>query len=123
MEWLNYHHLNCFWRVARAESITKASKELLLSPLPQLVRRSTGWEMTLTKNCSNGLDNGWFSRTWNPSHPVYSYVITRAHFWAAYGGQHGGSALAHICDFNRKKSEASRCGGDLRKRRRQAYST
>jgi LysR family transcriptional regulator, transcriptional activator of nhaA len=32
MEWLNYHHLHYFWSVARAGSIAKASKELLLSP-------------------------------------------------------------------------------------------
>ncbi len=32
MDWLNYHHLYYFWRVARAGSITAACKELLLSP-------------------------------------------------------------------------------------------
>lgn len=32
MDWLNYHHLFYFWRVARAGSITGACKELLLSP-------------------------------------------------------------------------------------------
>ncbi len=31
MEWLNYHHLLYFWAVARAGSITQASKELRLA--------------------------------------------------------------------------------------------
>src|SRR5207249_11409577 len=32
MEWLNYHHLLYFWKVARSGSIANASKELLLAP-------------------------------------------------------------------------------------------
>lgn len=32
MDWLNYHHLYYFWRVARAGSISAACRELLLSP-------------------------------------------------------------------------------------------
>lgn len=32
MEWLNYHHLNYFWFVAREESITRASEHLRLAP-------------------------------------------------------------------------------------------
>jgi LysR family transcriptional activator of nhaA len=31
MEWLNYHHLYYFWRVARAGSISRAGRELRLS--------------------------------------------------------------------------------------------
>ncbi len=32
MDWLNYHHLYYFWRVARAGTISAACRELLLSP-------------------------------------------------------------------------------------------
>jgi LysR family transcriptional activator of nhaA len=32
MEWLNYHHLQYFWMVAREGSIARASKELRLAP-------------------------------------------------------------------------------------------
>lgn len=32
MDWLNYHHLYYFWRVARAGSISAACRELLLAP-------------------------------------------------------------------------------------------
>ena len=32
MEWLNYHHLFYFWKVVRAGSITRASRELYLAP-------------------------------------------------------------------------------------------
>lgn len=32
MDWLNYHHLYYFWRVARAGSISAACRELMLSP-------------------------------------------------------------------------------------------
>jgi LysR family transcriptional regulator, transcriptional activator of nhaA len=32
MEWLNYHHLYYFFAVARTGSISKASKELHVSP-------------------------------------------------------------------------------------------
>lgn len=32
MEWLNYHHLYYFWTVARTGSISKASRELRVSP-------------------------------------------------------------------------------------------
>ncbi|HZM15715.1 MAG TPA: transcriptional activator NhaR [Candidatus Krumholzibacteria bacterium] len=32
MEWLNYHHLFYFWKVVRAGSITRASRELHLAP-------------------------------------------------------------------------------------------
>ena len=31
MEWLNYHHLQYFWMVAKHGSITRASKELRLA--------------------------------------------------------------------------------------------
>lgn len=32
MEWLNYHHLQYFWVVAKEESITRASEQLRLAP-------------------------------------------------------------------------------------------
>jgi LysR family transcriptional activator of nhaA len=32
MDWLNYHHLYYFWRVARAGTISAACRELLLTP-------------------------------------------------------------------------------------------
>src|SRR3954465_474017 len=32
MDWLNYHHLLYFWRVARAGTISKAAAELRVSP-------------------------------------------------------------------------------------------
>ena len=32
MDWLNYHHLHYFWRVAREGSLTRASAALRLSP-------------------------------------------------------------------------------------------
>jgi len=32
LDWLNYHHLYYFWRVARAGSISAACRELMLSP-------------------------------------------------------------------------------------------
>ena len=31
MEWLNYHHLNYFWRVVRSGSVTQAARELNVS--------------------------------------------------------------------------------------------
>jgi hypothetical protein len=66
MEWLNYHHLCCFWTVMHEGSLTAASQRLRLAP-STVSAQLASLEEALAESSSIALVGAWSPPTWDVS--------------------------------------------------------